>query len=145
MHNRDQLSHLSLRSLSAASFFWSPLYGYIGLDRACPLRLLVGECPATTPLRRTRHPLRLFLFRLLPSSLQRLGTGTATYAVDTWEGDEHAGFYGDAVYRTVAAHNRARYAGFSTLIRSTFGEACDYFDDGSVDLLHIDGLRSTRT
>jgi len=72
-------------------------------------------------------------------AVQRLATDTATYAVDTWRGDAHAGLYEEAVYRTVAPHNRTRYASFSTLIRSTFEEARDYFDDSSVDLLHIDG------
>ena len=33
----------------------------------------------------------------------------------------------------------SRYAGFSQLIQSTFAAALDYFEDQSVDLLHIDG------
>ena len=32
--------------------------------------------------------------------------------------------------------------GFSTLIRSTFDEASKHFEDGSIDLLHIDGCHS---
>ena len=68
-------------------------------------------------------------------------TGRA-YAVDTWAGDEHAGRYGEDVYADVAAFNRQHFAPFSTLVRSTFDEARGYFADGSVDLLHIDGMHS---
>ena len=32
-----------------------------------------------------------------------------------------------------------RYSGFAQLVRSTFDDALPYFEDGSVDLLHIDG------
>ena len=52
-----------------------------------------------------------------------LGLGTAAYAVDTWKGDEHAGFYDEDVFQSVLAHNNQRYSGFSALIRSTFAEA----------------------
>src|SRR4051812_41509276 len=38
-------------------------------------------------------------------AVQRLGSDTSTFAVDTWSGDEHAGFYGASVYRTVSEHN----------------------------------------
>ncbi|WP_338050996.1 rhamnan synthesis F family protein [Roseicella aerolata] len=72
-------------------------------------------------------------------AVQRLGSNTAAYAIDTWSGDEHAGFYGDAVFQSVSRLNREKYAGFSTLIRSSFEAALPYFDDGSVSLLHIDG------
>ena len=72
-------------------------------------------------------------------AIDRLGLGTTAYAIDTWKGDEHAGFYGEDVFQSVAAHNGQRYSGFSTLIRSTFAEDFGYFEDNTVDLLHVDG------
>lgn len=70
------------------------------------------------------------------------GLSTSCYAVDTWEGDSHAGNYGDEVYRDLQAHHDASYAGFSRLLRMTFDQALEYFPDGSIDLLHIDGLHT---
>lgn len=70
------------------------------------------------------------------------GLGTQCYAVDTWKGDDQAGHYGEDVYDTVSGHNGASYGGFSTLIRSSFDAAVSYFEDGSIDLLHIDGFHS---
>lgn len=63
---------------------------------------------------------------------------TDCIAVDTWQGDEHAGFYGDEVYDAVTQLN-VPYANFSTLLRKTFAEALTDVEDGSVDLLHVDG------
>ena len=57
---------------------------------------------------------------------------TQCYAVDTWQGDEHAGNYGDEVYAHVNAHNQANYASFSHLLRMTFDEALNQIPDGSV-------------
>jgi len=70
------------------------------------------------------------------------GSPTQCFAVDTWEGDEHAGTYGDEIFMPVADHQRRNYADFSTLMRMRFEEAVEYFEDGSVDLLHIDGLHT---
>ena len=64
------------------------------------------------------------------------------WAIDTWRGDEHAGFYDESVYQEVAAYNTAQYRLFSQLLRTTFDTACDQFADGSIDLLHIDGLHT---
>lgn len=72
-------------------------------------------------------------------SIQRVGCGTRCFAVDTWQGDEHTGFYGDDVWRHVLELNTQRFSAFSTLLRCTFDEALGEFDDGSIDLLHIDG------
>src|SRR6266576_3233762 len=45
------------------------------------------------------------------------------FAVDTWQGDSHTGFYDDSVFARVNASNELKYAGFSRLVRSTFDEA----------------------
>lgn len=70
------------------------------------------------------------------------GVDCRCLAVDTWEGDPHAGNYGAEVYDTVADYRLRHYAGFSELMRMTFDEAVTYFDDGSIDILHIDGLHT---
>lgn len=67
---------------------------------------------------------------------------TKCYAVDTWQGDEQAGTYGEDVFSQVNQHNQHHYGNFSQLIRSTFDEAVRYFSDKSIDLLHIDGLHT---
>jgi Methyltransferase domain len=64
------------------------------------------------------------------------------FAVDTWKGDRHSGFYGEEVFEEVDAYNRAHYSAFSTLLRCTFEEALSDFDEQSIDLLHIDGLHT---
>ena len=79
-----------------------------------------------------------FSFLAVCQAIERLNLGTAAYAVDSWKGDEHAGFYDEGVFRSVKTRS-ARYGGFCTLVRSTFDEALPYFADGSIDLLHIDG------
>jgi GT2 family glycosyltransferase len=67
---------------------------------------------------------------------------TRCCAVDTWQGDEHAGQYSEAVYEKVNAHNHEHYDRFSRLMRMTFDEAVAFFSDASIDLLHIDGLHT---
>lgn len=67
---------------------------------------------------------------------------THCFAVDTWGGDEHAGFYGEHIYQTLRGNHDSFYGSFSTLLRKTFDEAVSDFADGSVDLLHIDGLHT---
>lgn len=75
-------------------------------------------------------------------AVAELGIGTSCTAVDTWKGDEHAKFYSEEVYETLRAYHEPRYGSFSRLMRGYFDDAVDAFEDGSIDLLHIDGLHT---
>ncbi len=75
-------------------------------------------------------------------AIRRLDLGTRCFAVDTWEGDEHAGHYDNATFTDWKQFHDQRFTSFSTLLRSRFDDAIDKFEDGSIDLLHIDGLHT---
>jgi O-antigen biosynthesis protein len=72
-------------------------------------------------------------------AIDQVGLACSAYAVDTWQGDEHSGPYGEEVFAVVEEHNERHYSRFSSLVRSTFDEAVVHFGDGEIDLLHIDG------
>ena len=71
-----------------------------------------------------------------------LNLETRCFAVDTWEGDEQAGFYGNEVWGALCRHNESKYLRFSSLIREKFDDAVPHFADSSIDLLHIDGCHT---
>jgi len=75
-------------------------------------------------------------------AISRLELPSRAFAVDTWKGDEHAGFYDESVFQELDVFNQNYFGRFSRLVRSTFDEARQYFADGSIDLLHIDGLHT---
>ncbi|WP_321879083.1 class I SAM-dependent methyltransferase [Paraburkholderia bannensis] len=68
-----------------------------------------------------------------------LNLPTRCFAVDTWVGDDHAGFYGNEVFDQLNINNEKSYSSFSRLMRMRFDEALPCFSDGEIDLLHIDG------
>jgi hypothetical protein len=75
-------------------------------------------------------------------AVQLLDLSTACFAIDTWKGDEHAGFYDESVYHAFRCFHDRHYSAFSRLVRATFDEALPHFDDGTIDLLHLDGLHT---
>ncbi len=64
-------------------------------------------------------------------------------AIDTWQGDEHAGAYGEIIFTRI---NEIRDAFYSKVkinfIRTTFDKAALNYEDNSIDILHIDGLHT---
>lgn len=66
---------------------------------------------------------------------------SSIYAVDTWQGEAHSGRYTGKVYERLLDYTRQRYP-FAALLKKTFDEASNDFEEGHVDLLHIDGLHT---
>lgn len=127
--------------LSAASF-WEPRY--------CIDSAWLEHAPFAFWLVNTARPASLvelgshqgFSYFAFCQAVKASGIDCRCHAVDTWQGDDQAGFYGEEVYEAVRGHNDEHYAEFSTLLRMTFDQALAQFQGGSVDLLHIDGFHS---
>jgi hypothetical protein len=72
-------------------------------------------------------------------AIKRLGLETKAWGIDHWLGDKFVTYNdGDSLYEELTGYNSKHYT-FSTLVRSSFQEAVESFEDRSVDLLHIDG------
>jgi len=68
---------------------------------------------------------------------------TKLYAIDTWRGDEHAGFYDEAIFNEVVKIKKTYYTKQNIfLLRSLFDKAITQFKNNSINLLHIDGLHT---
>jgi len=106
-------------------------------------------------------PFGLYIVDILrPKTIVELGTHTGVsycafcqavndlkidascYAIDTWEGDPHTGGYGSEVYQNLREHHDPLYGDFSILLMKNFDDALSDFENGSIDLLHIDGYHS---
>lgn len=68
---------------------------------------------------------------------------TELYAIDTWQGDKHSGFYESDILDGVRKIVNSCYSGLNCkLIQKTFDDAVSQFEDNSIDILHIDGLHT---
>lgn len=80
-----------------------------------------------------------FSFLSLCQIAKSVNLNTSIYAIDTWEGDEHAGFYDSKIFDELETEVQKTYPKLARMMKSTFAEARSDFANGSVDLLHIDG------
>lgn len=75
-------------------------------------------------------------------AVRKNGLTTSCFGVDSWEGDEHAGAIVAETYAALSAFHDAQYGSFSKLMKMYFDDALSSFEDGTIDLLHIDGLHT---
>lgn len=134
----NKISSGALAALSQASF-WAPDYvSQSAWIEHAPFAFWLTEAlgPRCFVELGSHYAYSYFAFC---QAIDRLRLGTSAYAIDTWQGDEHAGFYDQSVFNSVSTYNKNKYARFSRLVRATFDDALRYFPDRSVDLLHVDG------
>jgi hypothetical protein len=75
-------------------------------------------------------------------ALKALANGGELFAVDTWEGDPHAGYYGDDVLATfLRTRDQLGLGKVVEPLRMTFDEARHRVAT-PIDLLHVDGLHT---
>jgi hypothetical protein len=72
---------------------------------------------------------------------EMLNVDTQCIAVDSWEGDPHAGMHSDDVFTGFVQRLHDRFPS-QLFIRTYFEEAARVFDENSIDLIHIDGFHS---
>jgi hypothetical protein len=75
-------------------------------------------------------------------AVSELKLDTQCFGIDSWQGEAHTGFYGRDVLESLRAYHDPRYGTFSQLVQSDFDAAACRFEDGSIDLLRIDGLHT---
>lgn len=82
-------------------------------------------------------------FFAMCQSLKDHHLNTKLYAVDTWKGDEQAGFYGNEVWNIVNTTKERYFTEQNTIfMRMYFNEALKKFSNETFDLIHIDGLHT---
>jgi len=104
-------------------------------------QILIGECrPSLFVELGTYKGVSFFSFC---QAVRTQKTTTKCIAIDTWQGDDHVGFYDqEKIYNTVKEHLDLNYSSFAELKRKYFDDAVYDFEDESIDLLHIDGLHT---
>jgi O-antigen biosynthesis protein len=76
-------------------------------------------------------------------AVAELGLRTRCFGIDTWQGDRHTGVYQpESVLRDLRDHHDPLYSGFSQFVQADFDTAAAHVGEGTIDLLHIDGLHT---
>lgn len=75
-------------------------------------------------------------------AIDYLKIDTKCYGVDHWKGDVQAEFYDESIFSDLKQYQEEHYKSFSLLLRMDFDDATEYFDNGVIDILHIDGFHT---
>lgn len=68
---------------------------------------------------------------------------TEIHAIDSWEGDKHAGTYKEDIYENFKKISKKYYKDVNIIPHKMFfDDAVEEFKDNSIDILHIDGLHT---
>ncbi len=78
-------------------------------------------------------------------SVQDHGLSTQCYSVNHWKGEEQTRGADELQTVQVDAYRAAHYSSFAFAAQSDYASASQQFDDGSIELLHIDGLHRYET
>ncbi len=81
-------------------------------------------------------------FAAFCQAVEASGCEGRCYGIDLWEGDIHMGRFDESLFNEISGYLSAQHPRTATLIRKDFNEAVSLFQDGSVDLLHIDGTHT---
>ena len=100
------------------------------------------RCWAAARAGRARHPCRNLLRRPLQLSAGFRDWDALLRSRWLRLGDEHVGRYDETVFAELSRYHEQHFAAFSQLLRCTFDEAAEQFENGTIDLLHIDGLHT---
>lgn len=84
----------------------------------------------------THYGFSCFVFA---EAARRLGLEITVNALDSWVGDDQAGFYGEDVFESVRSIAERDYPSAVHLMRGWFSDSRPSVGDETVDLLHIDG------
>lgn len=72
-------------------------------------------------------------------AIKDFALSTQFYAIDTWTGDDFTKNYGNDVYNMFKKTSEELFNDEIHIMRMTFDDANDKFDENSIDILHIDG------
>jgi predicted O-methyltransferase YrrM len=121
------------KELPAESSAWSGHYDFA-------YDLVANTKPSKIVELGTHRGNSLFSFA---QAVKDLKLDTELHPIDTWEGDEHAGYYGEEIYQEFTEIIEKYYSDLGiTPHRMFFDDALEKFEDNSIDILHIDGLHT---
>jgi predicted O-methyltransferase YrrM len=75
-------------------------------------------------------------------AVETVGLDARCYGIDLWEGDIHMGKFDEGIFKEISHYMSSRYSDICILMKQEFNKAVDFFDDRSIDLLHIDGTHT---